>query len=305
MPKDKLVAEVLDRCLQRVQQVDSTLDECLGKYPDLADELRPLLLAAAQAREQLAPAGPARPFGSSSRARVLDLTRSRLKQRRHAPPRRRLIWRPAHALSTLLLILALLGSGVGVAYASNDALPGDSLYGVKRGMEQAALAISHSMAGDTRLLLRHAERRVAELQQLVEDGRLSDLEPAVSGYRSSVEQVLSLIGSDPDRLASVDEALVQQEAVLSAAMAAAPEQAVPAIEGALDYAQHGRQVVEQVRSGGHPSDLAPGQLKKLGEQGEDCVKLPPGQVKKQERDGDREVAGHVKKDACPSDQDGD
>lgn len=323
MSKRNQIVEVLDSCLRQIQQGELTIEDCLLRHPELADQLHPLLLAATAAMAQLAPDGPSPQFRSGSRARLLNLSRARRKKGRHqAAPRRRLRWRPAYALGSLLMALALLAGSVGVAYAAGEALPGDSLYGLKRGIERVALTISPTDDGDARLLLRHADRRVDELGQLLQSGRLDELQPALSGYRSAIDEILALNRTDPAQLDEVDRALSQHEAALQAAIERAPNPALPALMGALNHAQQGHQIVEQIRSGGRPSDLAPGQrkkstgddqetgdyppglLKKLGGQG---GRVPPGLLKKQTGEPDASEAippGQLKKNACAPDDPG-
>lgn len=299
MSKSEAVAEILDHCLQRIQRGESTLEQCVRDHPDLAHDLRPLLLAAARAREQLSPAGPTAQYRASSRARVLNLTRAYPKRRLPAkPPRTWLAWRPAYALSALLLMLALLGGSVSLAYASGQALPGDPLYGLKRGIEQAALVISPSAAGDARLLLRHAERRVEELQELLEADRLDDLEPAISGYRAALDQALALSGTDLEQLVPLDEALGRHETALLAVLERVPAQAVPAISDALEHTGKARRAVEEILGGEHPSDSAPGQLKKSDDEDQGHEGTPPGQLMKLDGEDDRVPPGQKNKNGC-------
>ncbi|WP_030549163.1 DUF5667 domain-containing protein [Streptomyces albus] len=68
------------------------------------------------------------------------------------------------------------GAFGGVAAASSDALPGDSLYGLKRGMED----LKRGMADDDRetgkLYLDQASTRLREADRLMERGRAGDLD---------------------------------------------------------------------------------------------------------------------------------
>ncbi|MBR7678206.1 DUF5667 domain-containing protein [Streptomyces daliensis] len=78
-----------------------------------------------------------------------------------------------------------LGVGVaagalgGVAAASSDALPGDSLYGLKRGMEDLKLDVTDVTGGDTdrgKVYLDHASTRLQEARRLLERGRSGELD---------------------------------------------------------------------------------------------------------------------------------
>ena len=153
---------ILDRWLQRIQTHESSLEECLRDYPKQAEQLRPLLIAAGLTNRRFSPAGPTQAFRSSALKRLVDRSRAKAVPRQvQAPRRTRRSWRPAYTFASMLIAIALLAGTVGVAYASGEALPGDSLYGVKRGLERAALALSANSSGDTRLLLQFADRRLA------------------------------------------------------------------------------------------------------------------------------------------------
>ncbi|MEU6662421.1 DUF5667 domain-containing protein [Streptomyces sp. NPDC046821] len=83
------------------------------------------------------------------------------------------------------------GAFSGVAAASSDALPGDHLYGLKRGMEDLKLGMA---AGDTdrgQIYLDQASTRLSEARRLMERGRagqldhesLSEVRRTLSGVR--------------------------------------------------------------------------------------------------------------------------
>jgi hypothetical protein len=66
--------------------------------------------------------------------------------------------------------LVLLGGTAGMAAAAQDALPGEALYPIKRGLENAEAGLSVSPAGKGRDLLRQADVRLVEVEGLLEDG---------------------------------------------------------------------------------------------------------------------------------------
>ncbi|GAA3799556.1 DUF5667 domain-containing protein [Streptomyces chiangmaiensis] len=75
-----------------------------------------------------------------------------------------------------------LGVGVaaasfgGVAAASSDALPGDSLYGLKRGIEDVKLGMAEGDDDRGRLYLDQASTRLNEARRLMERGRAGQLD---------------------------------------------------------------------------------------------------------------------------------
>ncbi|MCX5377714.1 DUF5667 domain-containing protein [Streptomyces sp. NBC_00091] len=73
------------------------------------------------------------------------------------------------------------GAFSGVAAASTDALPGDSLYPVKRGMEDLKLGMAEEDADRGRLYLDQASNRLSEARRLMERGRSGPLDHEVLG----------------------------------------------------------------------------------------------------------------------------
>ncbi|MFF2526341.1 DUF5667 domain-containing protein [Streptomyces liangshanensis] len=83
------------------------------------------------------------------------------------------------------------GAFGGVAAASSDALPGDSLYGLKRGMEDLKLNLADDDSSRGELYLDHASTRLNEARRLMERDRsghldhesLSEIRRALSGMK--------------------------------------------------------------------------------------------------------------------------
>ena len=296
----KIDPELLDSCLRRVQTGQATVDECVSENPVQAETLEPLLQLAAATQAQLSVEGPAQPFLIHSPKRVLNVVSARLQT--SAPARRpRFAWRrqPAMRLAGALVALLLLIGTAGVASASTEALPGDSLYGVKRGLERAALAISLSPSGDAELLLEQANRRIAEVEELVHRGRSGDIGPALEGYENAVDLGLEIAAEHGTPLSDLELALGNHVQVLVGVLAEAPEQAVAGLTRALQNSKRGQSVVEQIRGGQHPSELAPGLLRKTPDPLEDATDLPPGQQKKDEAHGHDQAPGQIKKTQVP------
>ncbi|MFD8064175.1 DUF5667 domain-containing protein [Streptomyces cyaneofuscatus] len=68
------------------------------------------------------------------------------------------------------------GAFGGVAAASSDALPGDSLYGLKRGMEDISLGMAKGDADRGEAYLDQASTRLSEARRLMERGRAGELD---------------------------------------------------------------------------------------------------------------------------------
>ncbi|MEV1010167.1 DUF5667 domain-containing protein [Streptomyces sp. NPDC049881] len=88
------------------------------------------------------------------------------------------------------------GAFGGVAAASTDALPGDTLYGLKRGMEDLRLDFADGDTDRGRVYLDHASTRLHEARRLLERGRsgpfgiddLAEIRRALSNMRDDAAE---------------------------------------------------------------------------------------------------------------------
>jgi len=229
-----------------------------------AHEVRPLADLALELRRSLSPAAGE----AARRARVWARLSPRLDSARPAP---RSGWwtafRPAFALASLAIVL-VLGLSATTAYASEGALPGDALYPIKRGLEQAQLAVSASSEGDARLEARFADQRVGEIEALAGLGRWDDLTSAVASYPDLVESLGAL---DP---ADAEVQLNHHLEVLERVRSEAPAAAQAGLERALERAAKGRQDAEHRRQGAKPTEEPTAQETQQPERGP--KKTPPG-----------------------------
>lgn len=272
MSNQKRIAENLDLGLSRIQAKVASIEESLKGLPGDVQGLESLLRLAVQTQIALEPSRPSEAFCGALETRLLNLTRARGRQTKTVRRRRiryaRWIWRPAAA--ALLIVMALLIGSIGVAYASADALPGDLLYGVKRGVEEARLALTLSPTADATLLLTFANRRIEEAEASFALGRGAAASKALESYAETAGRFAalaassSLKGSD-QALRGWEAALERHQAALSAVLEAAPEAVKVGLDQAIESAKHSQEVLEVMQAGGSPSELAPGQLKKESE----------------------------------------
>lgn len=83
---------------------------------------------------------------------------------RHLPAPR--TTRGNRRLGTVAASLVLVGGGAGMAAAASGSLPGDGLYPIKRGVEQAVTAAHRGDAGKGKSLLDQAANRLEEVRSL-------------------------------------------------------------------------------------------------------------------------------------------
>ena len=112
---------ILDICLYQIEEGESSIDECLARYPEHAAELQPLLLAATKlARGREVMPDPSYKMRARSQLNVYMLQHP---QRKRVSP---VFWRFSIAFATVMMLF--LASGTAFA---QQALPGDALYNWK------------------------------------------------------------------------------------------------------------------------------------------------------------------------------
>ncbi|WP_028815293.1 DUF5667 domain-containing protein [Streptomyces flavidovirens] len=137
--------------------------------PEVKVVQRAQLIAAMEAMvaESGAPTGPTVPEQRTGRGT------HRASPLRKLRPRSR--WSKGIAAGGLTVGVAA-GAFSGVAAASSDALPGDSLYGLKRGMEDVKLGMADDDADRGEIYLDKAATRLMEARRLMERGRVAELD---------------------------------------------------------------------------------------------------------------------------------
>ena len=141
-------------------------------------------------------------------------------------------------VAALMAISVVFGGGAAAAYASQDALPGSTLYPVKTVVEKAELAVTTSPQAKAELHLEFAQERAAEAQALVAQGR-TNLVPQVAQnmqeHLQAAEQVATQLARQGDADAAARVAVMTSVAAqkLQEAVTHADEHAKPALEAAL------------------------------------------------------------------------
>jgi hypothetical protein len=262
------LSDALDEALTRFQRDRVSIEDAASRFSESAPELEGLLRAARQAHD-LAPAPPSPSFVAASAIRVHNRLRTaqRLPQRsapRPAPLRSgRLGWARSLAVISGLLIAALAGSGVGLAYASDASIPGDALYPIKLGVESARRSMTRTPADEARLLSSLAERRLAETGSAVEQQRWEAASTALLAYQALVVDLLALaespqIAEDLETIDAIHIGIDHHLELLEQLKAVLPEQASGAVEQAIERSSHGRDVLEAIEAGENPADHPPG-----------------------------------------------
>src|SRR5262245_18170210 len=127
--------DILELCLQAIEQGNATVEQCAARYPEIVS-LGEMLLVAMAARNI------PRPVMSLVAKRALEQRLIATMNATRRPQARRALgvryWLRLPVTFAVMLVL-LLGTGLGLARAAENAIPGDALYGIKRVSEQVNL----------------------------------------------------------------------------------------------------------------------------------------------------------------------
>lgn len=178
--------DILDHyldALQRGATVAACLADCRARHgAAAAAELRPALEAAALTARLRQPALPA------ASADALDLRlRGALVARRRSPALGGL---GRLAATVALVVLALIGTGGGAVAAADSAVPGETLYPVKRLWEEIVLALSPLTGERDTIWLWIAQRRLAEAETLAARDQLTPA--ALASLLAAMEHAIAL-----------------------------------------------------------------------------------------------------------------
>jgi len=163
--KDEL-QQIFENCLELLEQ-GASIEDCLKKYPAEAGELKSLLSIAQLSRKSL---HYAIPRDAKARIRTRIMTQY---DRQHWPrDQKKPIWSLLRrwAFVTVCVLTFLIVAGVGLNVASANAVPGDTLYPVKRSFEEIQIAFSLSDMAKAEAHVRLAERRISEIIELAGQG---------------------------------------------------------------------------------------------------------------------------------------
>ena len=190
------LAELLDVCLRDIQSGAGTIEDCLARYPQHADELRPLLEMAVWLEGVKTPE-PSPAFQAQLRQRLMDLPEPTpaprqplafpvLAGRRRAVSRGAVRWLAA-AAAVMLLVLSL-----STAALASDALPDEPLYPVKRATEQVRLAVTFNAADRAQLHAMLAELRRREAEAMLARGQAGQAENLLQEARQQQDRAVAL-----------------------------------------------------------------------------------------------------------------
>ncbi|MGQ9888110.1 MAG: DUF5667 domain-containing protein [Aggregatilineales bacterium] len=188
-PELHSIAEKYLAALRRGTSLADCLADCRARHGDaVLAEVRPALEAALLTARLRQPAMPA----ASVDALELRLRGTMLARRRPAPA---LTGLARLAAAVAIVMLALLGTGGGAVVASENAVPGEALYPIKRLWEEIVLALAPLTGERDAIWLWIAQRRLDEAETLAARGQLTP--QALADLLAAMEQAATL--AKPER----------------------------------------------------------------------------------------------------------
>jgi len=213
----------------------------LAKYPSMRKELEPLLRIALSI-QQPPDVKPSPAFKVKARVQLMEQIHAKRGVTkwsgvRYTGQMKPILYKRRFNMVAIIIaiVLAVSALGGGTVYASQGSLPGDTLYPVKLGTEQARLVLTPSDAAKVGLQLTFADSRLEEMAALVKKGKPEKINIAVNGYDGVIAMVIQRIEANGEGLdlADISEvvALATSEHlfVLDGVMDIVPEEAEEAI----------------------------------------------------------------------------
>jgi hypothetical protein len=252
--------EALQSCLELIRGGEETIDSALARYPEWEDELRPQLVTALWIVSQREVLEPRPGFVSASRHRLVARIQQESQVERPLPWLERLqqawtVQKVAPVAFVFIIMLFLFVSGT-VVSASQQSLPGDDLYAVKRSLEEIALATTIDQTTGAELNVRLTRQRLDEWLALVDENRYNEMNFTAFEIEAQVSRTLDSIDAlvDEDAVmaaqlaAELERLLGEQQAILASLRRSMPLAAAPAIDKVIQVTQDGQEMAETTRT---------------------------------------------------------
>jgi hypothetical protein len=197
---------MLSKCIRFIEENDWTIEDCLREFAPYKAELEPMLRTAIRLRDarELSPSST---FQRHAQARI----QKRIQSGRRSPRNRETVaasgvprselgapYRLRLAGSFVPLLLAALitfSVGGGIAYAADQARPGQVLFEIDRVIEQVRIRFEKDMQQTVRLHLQFADERIDEMTTMIKDGDTEDFAYGLAEYRVQIAATAPLIAN--------------------------------------------------------------------------------------------------------------
>ena len=194
---------ILDRCIRQIETGKASVEQCVSRFPAYRRELErvlPLVARLTSARS----VKPSLEFRQQSQERLMRRLPIRPKRAASFRASQGFVFqvqgrRVNMAWGLVLALVFSLVAGGGVVYASDQAAPGDVLYGLDRAIEDVQLDLTKDPSQVIRLQLDLAGERVEEIQKLKDGGDIALIGQALSDYGASISSALDQLELAPNQ----------------------------------------------------------------------------------------------------------
>jgi hypothetical protein len=236
--------EALEECLAALARGQSTVEECLAHYPELAAELKPLLHTARRLQDGYA-VDPSPLYVQAARERFLTAMARRRQARLAARPARPFWrWVPA-ALGSAALVAFAVWAGV-LAWSAG----GGSQEPPSGMVEIVPISTPEPVVSDVQ---RQVEKLQGYLEEIRTGAESGDVEPVIIQQRIQQlkEDTAALVANldqpealEAEDVSQIDELLADQEKVLSEVKEKVAPEAAEDLDEIIRIAWQGRAKVE-------------------------------------------------------------
>ncbi len=192
--------QILNSALDRVVMRGEPVDDVVNEFPDHADDLRPLVLAALKVR-QAASQQPESGLKSRSLARFRSAVLSaQPRASRWSIPR---IWHRGWVTiaSVVVVFFAVVGT---TAFAASGSMPDQPLYQVKLATEQIETVVTASPLGKAKVEARLAGKRIEELSYVIDRDKADAAEELSERLSSHYGRIEHLVQGEIESVPTAD-----------------------------------------------------------------------------------------------------
>ena len=256
---EQKTAQILQTCLEAIQSGKETIDSVVSRYPELEDELRPQLENAVWLTSRRFVLDPSPEFVHRSRQRLVARIKAEQREAAVAPSLKSsllsLLRMPPVVLRgvvTILVVFLLLMGADQMVENTSGSIPGDPGYSVKRTVEDLTLAVSSDPGQQIVLYLEYSQRRLGEVNVLVDKSRYVDATTTLNEFEEQVRSAVSSLNSvkDSDTVhkellaMTIQEKLSDHTRELNTLMPRVPTDTKPAVEKAMMVSSDGLVVAQ-------------------------------------------------------------
>jgi hypothetical protein len=188
---------ILQECLARVLEGGESLDQVLNEYPHWRHRLALDIAAARWVRDRGTAYEPRPGFVTSTRQHLIGRLLSphlKIKSARLVQP---LQLRLSRLVLVLFFVMVILLAGAGTTLVAQDALPGESLYPLRTGVEELQLLLTFDPVKAAYLHLQFAQGHLVACAIRISQGYPEEARVALRNYERHMADMGRIVSLPP------------------------------------------------------------------------------------------------------------